>query len=529
MLKNDHGESVMNGLPTAVLKVVIDIITQVNYFRIMRSLDSRLDGKVLFGMFIILIFSTVGFGQINWEIEIVDSLNGYEHLQSLALAVDTLNIPHIVYNTPVYGNSKIIYASRIGGSWQKEVVESGLFYYGFSLIFDSNNIPHLSYCRLDEAINKTYICHAWKEEAGWRIDLVDSITGDFEGWQNWIVYRKTSIALDTSNLPAIAYSSRNIADSITYNKFAHYNGTNWDTSIVEYDSAYANTQERPTDFSPSLDFNSGNIPYIAFQQISIYPHQPYDTLKIAHYNDTLNRWLVEPIFNTIDPWFMVSLKLNKLDYPMIAHNISGCLCFTWWDGASWRTDWIQGIGWYRTKYHLQLDSLENPHILYLPDPLVAHPSYCYKEGNTWHLCGWVEPDPECLTLADISFSFDHNYQPHVAYQFSKSNKLGIKYAKGTFVGVEDELTASARIFLLEISPNPFHDRLRIKLKMGDWKWNPEAISLRIFDASGRPVRQFDHLVSNQFFWDGKKFPPGVYFVHLSTPNGSETRKALLLK
>jgi len=481
-------------------------------------------------MFIILIFSTVGFGQINWEIEIVDSLNANAPLFDFSsLALDTSDIPHIVYNKSDF--SKVFYASRINSDWRKEIIESGLFYYGFSLIFDDNNIPHLSYYRKDDVLKRTYICYARKEADNWQIEEVDSFLSH-PGNLFWDI--TSSISLDTLDLPGIAYIAWNAKDSLCYIKFAHYNGTNWDTSVVEYDTAYVNTQISITDYSPSLKFNSKNIPYICFQQI--YNH--YDTLKIAYYDDTLNFWIVEPVIDCYGAGIPVSLELSSQDYPYIAHCLWGDLHCTWWDGLSWHSEGITPMGWHNIKINLALDSLDNPHIAYLPDPMVGHPCYCYKRNNTWILCGWIEPDPSTLTLRDISLALDSNDQPHVCYQFVVDYTTGIKYAKGTFVGVKEGQDADLHLPILNISPNPFRDRVEIRLKTTDERLMTKDISLKIYDVGGRVVKNFPlspvYNLLPPIIWDGRdsagnKIPSGVYFLQLRIGEHRVMRKTVLIR
>ncbi|MEO0216854.1 MAG: T9SS type A sorting domain-containing protein [candidate division WOR-3 bacterium] len=85
-----------------------------------------------------------------------------------------------------------------------------------------------------------------------------------------------------------------------------------------------------------------------------------------------------------------------------------------------------------------------------------------------------------------------------------------------------------------ISPNPFRDKLQIKLNI-----NAELgknCQLKIYDVSGRLVRKFSNfsLRQNLFIWDGdgengKLLPEGVYFIRLQCGAEETTKKAVLIR
>lgn len=488
-------------------------------------------GKLL----ILSVMIMLGFSQISWEKEIVDSITASSVMDftSNSLALDNHGLPHIVYNKDEY--EKIIYASRSDTCWQKELVESGLFYACFSLIFDEDNNAHLSYYRKDDALNMTYLCYARRDTTGWIIDVVDSIYGIITNyWFTWN-YLKTSIALDTADLPGIAYTSWNLSDSLFYIKYAHYSGVDWDTSLVEYDSVWA-PHLGPSDWYPGLRFNSENIPVIAF-------HQKYssycDTIKIALFDDSLNEWVIEPAICDPMGGKPVSLALNSQDYPCIAHGWGAAVAYSWQDGIAWHTE-LTGttMGWVNIRIVLDLDNLDNPHIMYLPDPIIAYASYSYKYQGFWYNCGPIDPDPYLYNLADISFALDNNDEPHVCYQFdiSGSNLWGIKYAKGTFVGVEEETRSKKLEARLIVYPNPF-SKLTI-INFGKVR-GAKGIELKIYDAAGRVVKYFSLpraycLVPTSISWDGtdnfgNQVSGGVYFVRLSCDDFAIIRKVTLLR
>jgi len=117
-------------------------------------------------------------------------------------------------------------------------------------------------------------------------------------------------------------------------------------------------------------------------------------------------------------------------------------------------------------------------------------------------------------------------------------------ADGT-TDIEETENSEFRIYNsgLQVYPNPFRDKVSIELRAE----SKEAITLgsmpfvpciRIYDVTGRLVRQFDHSTirqSNQIVWDGRdsagnKVQDGVYFIRL---DGSDlavyTQKIILIR
>jgi len=406
---------------------------------------------------LVVLIPMICLGQVVWENEIIDSvdLDNY-HYYFNSMALDTSGIPCVVYNPG--GFNTIIFAWQTDSGWQKEVVESGLKYYGFSLAIDHNNIVHLSYYRRNDLLDMTYHCHGCRDTTGWQIEYVDSTTG-YLGDYFWNI--NSSIDLDTSGLPGIAYISWNVSDSLHYIKYAHYNGVTWDTSVVSYDSAW--NGPAPPDWCPSLKFDSNSVPHIAFSRC----HGTNDTLKYVVYDDDLGLWVVKHTIYCYSGTYPLFLVLNSSDYPCIAYNHEAGLAYTWWDGSTWHTDYgIASIGWLEVRIRLALDSLNQPHILYKHWGTVF-PRYCYKD-SIWHMCGPVELDTlQAHVGANLNLMFDSNDQPHISYKFYQvdidtQSIFGLKHAKGTFFGVEEyENSRIEKNFELEVYPNPSRGRANI--------------------------------------------------------------------
>jgi hypothetical protein len=98
--------------------------------------------------------------------------------------------------------------------------------------------------------------------------------------------------------------------------------------------------------------------------------------------------------------------------------------------------------------------------------------------------------------------------------------------------IDEEITSDQTdvISFLQPFPNPFNERTEIRYQTG----NSSKASLKIYDVSGRWVRQWDNMTirqSDHIIWDGTdnlgiKVPTGIYFVELTV---EQMRKLLLVK
>lgn len=103
-----------------------------------------------------------------------------------------------------------------------------------------------------------------------------------------------------------------------------------------------------------------------------------------------------------------------------------------------------------------------------------------------------------------------------------------------WVGIEEFEPSQPVSVILQVSPNPFRNRVSIKFSM---EYKADDIGLKIYDATGRLVKKFGHTSNQQFnqvIWAGddnygNKVSSGVYFLKFKTERVSETRKLLLIR
>lgn len=105
------------------------------------------------------------------------------------------------------------------------------------------------------------------------------------------------------------------------------------------------------------------------------------------------------------------------------------------------------------------------------------------------------------------------------------------------IGIEENLLERAPGEIISLYPNPFANELHIKFQNPNTKspiGSKPQIMLKIYDVSGRLVKQFNDLAIqpfNEVFWSGddnsgNQLPPGVYFIHLKDGNLSAAKRAI---
>jgi hypothetical protein len=338
------------------------------------------------------------------------------------------------------------------------------------------------------------------------------------------------MALDTLNRPAIAFISWDSADSVFYVKCNRFNGATWDTTVVEYDSAWS-PHVQPSDWSPSLKINHNNIPYLAYTHI----YSLHDTIKLARWSDSINNWIKEQSINEPYGGWSISMGIDQQNKPSIAHGVDGNLGWSYFDGLTWQTDntYID-IGWISIRIAMDLNQNDKPHIFFHGDPLTGL-GYCYKD-SVWNTGVWLDTAVNDH-LGDVCIELDRSDSPHVSFRFSDSDTAGVKYAKGTFLGVSDENGVNhIDPQPIVLYPNPFRNKIRIaaceNLELG-------SQFLNIYDITGRSVKRFDlrSITAGrfmEFYWDGKddedrSLPMGIYFVLVKARNRVFTKKIIKLE
>ncbi len=104
-------------------------------------------------------------------------------------------------------------------------------------------------------------------------------------------------------------------------------------------------------------------------------------------------------------------------------------------------------------------------------------------------------------------------------------------------GIE-EIGPEIRVHVvLQVTPNPFRNITSIRYTITDPGYTMQNPTLRIYDALGRLVRQWDYQtmgLSDYIKWNGtdrfdQPLPSGIYFVSIIAADATTTRKVLLVR
>ncbi|MGB9722102.1 MAG: T9SS type A sorting domain-containing protein [bacterium] len=478
--------------------------------------------------YLVLLISILCFGEINWEIEIVDSItlqspNEFQYQNFLAL--DTNDIPHIVFNKQNY--SKLIFARRISNNmWAKELIDSGSFYACPSLIFDRYNTPHCSYYEMIG--QNAYLCYTYRDANLWHKIIIDTISDILTPYWFPFNYFRTTIDVDNGGNPGLAYVSFNPADSVFFIKYAYSDGINWQISVVEYDTGCGSINQ-PSDRYPNLKFNSQGIPHIGYHHIV----GQTDTIRLAWWVDSLNKWVKDTVYNHTYGCAPISFAINNRDEPYIAHGVDvGLYCSYRRDGIWYHEYTGIDIGWLMVNLSIALNEDSRPSILYSSYGAVR---YCCKD-TFWHDYGPI--DSTLDNLGDITLLLEREGKPCVSFRFSdwdrasQVNYYGVKYAKGTVVGIEDSGPGPLVLdkeFKLKVHPNISYGRLTIEYNLQ----NKGDVEIGIYDVIGakRKSIKFKNCQSGNYtkILNLSDLASGVYFVALKQNNEKVSKKFLLIK
>jgi hypothetical protein len=272
-----------------------------------------------------------------------------------------------------------------------------------SLVFDSNNYPHLSYDEAPYMIGNSIKYESWNG-SNWNIQNVD-YTGELY---------PTSLALDSENNPHMVYG--NFEHALNY---ASWNGTGWDSQVVDsfnYDSGY------------SLALDSNNNPQICFVS---------ENYSLIYARWTGSNWEKQIISQQGG---RNSLVLDAENNPHISYYfqdgyIYSALIYASWTGSNWTQQTVD-TGNFGASPSLALDANGEPHISYLGNTGLKYATLKNTNWTTQFIesinLDAISHSDSIYTYSSCSLALDLNGNPHVSYSiWDNNNNLYLKYASLT--------------------------------------------------------------------------------------------------
>jgi hypothetical protein len=190
--------------------------------------------------------------------------------------------------------------------------------------------------------------------------------------------------------------------------------------------------------------------------------------------------------------------------------------------------------------HMAMDSLQYMHVVW---SLISGDSsgLMYTKidtlGNLLIPPTMVVGPPYGVYPWEPRIAVDQSNRIHLIWKDQRLNAEDIFYKRGeNEPGIEEVKKDIHNVVKLEVYPNPFSQHTNIRLQM---PCDNGGITLRVFDITGREVRDFERQISlgvdqSPIKWDGtdnqgNRVPAGVYFLRCSCMEVTKSLPIVLLK
>jgi len=425
-------------------------------------------------------------------------------------------------------------ASLAHAQWTIQLVDSTAGVYP-CIKLDRLGYPHIGYSRFYTRAVERYA--RW-DGSRWLTETVDSSSSNMGVWG--------SLDLDSLDRPHLAYLQ--VSGSVL--RYAYWDGTQWvrlsvDTGVDAYDAANI------------VVGRNGMVHFACHHSISPY-------MKYIYWDGS--QW-VKQVIDSSSPGDASGLVLDTLGRPHLSFQTQahggGDPQHCYWDGGGWIKQWYDDPIFSANVSSIALDSMVYPHILYLA------PSALKVKYICWNGAGW-----DTSTVADSAYCgtsglvLDASGRPHVTYAVSRgSNRYRIEYARWSGASWIKEVVDTSGL-------DPFSSLARdatgkIWVAYGDWdelkvayrlpngieqgldstpfrlqglSYRGKKISFSLSKPSWAELTAYDILgrkastLYRGWASSGEtklafptRLPSGVYFLRLTTEEGSLTRKMVWLR
>lgn len=319
---------------------------------------------------------------------LTNDITDYESISTLDLDVDSTNRPHLVVDGTM--PEGLYHLVLNGDVWDTEVFEMAPTASSTFHIADDDTL-HVAYITDNERI-----VYATNPNNLWEYDEVDTDVA---------VERDVTLAIDAGNMPHLSY----IDESDNTVKYAYKLADEWNEVTVDSLETFLTTGY------PSIVVDVSGVAYIAYLTID-------NSLSIAM--GTNGDWENELIYLGDQTGLHLSLQHDNAGKAHISYSNSDSVRYAYQAGEEWQTETVvSGLDsiWGTA---LQLDSDDNPHIIYIeviegfmiPDAL----QHAYWDGFAWQV-ETILVDNANYSIRD--FIIDDEGTLHIIYQMD-----GVQYA-----------------------------------------------------------------------------------------------------
>ncbi|MBN1384538.1 MAG: gliding motility-associated C-terminal domain-containing protein [Elusimicrobia bacterium] len=354
--------------------------------------------------FIFLIFN---FSYANWYLQTVDSTGDVGAWTSLVF--DSNNHPHISYYDE--GNKDLKYAAWTGTSWAIQTVDSAGDVGSYSSIaVDSNNYPHISY----HADSNDLKYAKWTGTSWSIVDLDSPNVGQY-----------TSIALDSNDYPHISYYDIYDKDL----KYIRWTGASWSTPQAIDTSGIVGQYS-----SIAIDLNDN--PHIAYYDAHI------SNLNLKYSSYTVNtNWSISTADapNDVGAWASLDIDLSGNSHVSYYDKTNTKLRYGKRTGSSWSLQDVDTTGNAGEYSSIAVGSDNVPHISYYD----AAANFDLKYSSFTD--AWYNTTVDATGVVGLytSIAVDAGNNPHISYQDSDNKDLKFAMWDAALPNAVTDLTALA--------------------------------------------------------------------------------------
>jgi len=349
-----------------------------------------------------LLLSGTGSQAHNWQLQTVDDYTIDDLIANTSsdVFVEPNGEIHIAYGfegPDSDDDNKLKYAHYDGEFWTTELVDSNTMMRAFpSIAVGSDGKVYISYNR---DAGDAQLALATRTPSGWTIETVDT---DSPYVSN--LWNPSSLVLDSSGNPHVAYSAYTDLGSDQLIKYAFRDGSGWHSEIInpgEADNGKCN--------SPVLRLTSDGKPCIAYCDRDIW---------YAFKDDTA--WHLEDagMINIIN--CRIGFDLDSNDTPHIAYrDPSDDIRYRYKTAGGWSDNLVDNSNFYSGHLDFSLDDSDIPHIVYhdFDNDNIRHAVW---QGSGWGIGVIDETSADIGTFNSIFILGDTSY---VSYYDAENKRL----------------------------------------------------------------------------------------------------------